>query len=153
MIEESYEEEMLRRLAVPIAEGKIEVIDDLNAYLAALEASFPFIGSKVDWSKVPGAITVLVDEHGVREDIGNDFAFFLKSIVDSQHLDGPIVFAGDGPMEIVFRSSMNDMLSWIPVLSEIPQHRYVFPYPVVSWCAQLSLEGDMDFGYSPLETN
>jgi hypothetical protein len=143
--EPSYNEVLLQHLDVPLRDGRIAVTADVDGLLIALEMAFPFPRNRLDWDRVPGAIRE--GDAGIRN-ASERFVEFMKRLIAEEHLAGTVFVIGDGPVDLAVSGDVRDIVNYLPQLTEAPQHTYVFPFPKVAWCASLSFEGWMDFGYA-----
>ena len=144
--ESSYNELLVDSLKVPLSAGILSITKGVDHLLVALEAAFPFPRNRLDWDSVPGAIRE--GEVGL-PDGSQMFVAFMRRLIDEQHLNGTVFVLGDGLMDLAVSGKVRDVTDYLLPITDAPQHTYVFPFPNVTWCASLSFEGWMDFGYAP----
>jgi hypothetical protein len=145
--------DLLAKLDEPLRQGSLSVNAELGPLLKALEGAFPFPGNRLEWTLVPNTVTEMV---GSTPDGSSDiaesakaFAVFIESMTAQHRLAGTVVVLGDGFVDLAVCGEVSDVTKYLPVIANYPQHTYVFPYPVVSWCASLMMEGYMDFAFAP----
>lgn len=139
-------EDLVLALERPIEEGRIVVLHDVHDLFEVLGRSFPTVGNSIDWKNVPGAVSA---GEIWAEEVEEKFAAFMTSIVKRQGLSGRVYALCDSTDEIAFRGDLADLVPYLRLIAELPEKLYALPDGEVSWCACLSFEGWMDFGYSP----
>lgn len=123
--------------------GRIVLDPTSDQFFTRLARNFPANGSKIYWSRIPGAIGTVLDEDGISGALG-----FTSAIRRRHALAGPAEYAGDSLTEFVIRGDLDDLIGLLPKLLEIPQHHYVAAANG-TWCFCFSMEGDADFGFAP----
>jgi hypothetical protein len=140
-----YFEDLVRRdLATDLREGSISMVPD-EPYYSGLADAFPLTGSRIDWSRVPNAVTsyeVTIDRKEAEA-----FIDFFNEMVAVNQLDGVVVFLGD-QLNFALRLPLEVLRKNLESLVSIPQHCYVL-VDNFAWCMVFSFEGDMAFGYRP----
>ncbi len=153
------EEELLQALQSDINSGSIRVISESQQYADLISQNFPFVGNKIDWSKVPGHTVAQLDwrkgymhaEKSIEklEYIDAIFSFF-DNILRKTHTPDvtDLIVLGDGTMDIALQLPAGILRKHLLDVVELPQHTYIIP-PDVSWCLTYTTEGYMDFGFRP----
>lgn len=108
-----------------------------------LYASFPFLGSKVDWAALPLSIERQDYEQSSQME---SFIEFFNEMRDQFDLSGNVLYLGDDRTDVVLKSSMQVFSEILRTLLDVPQHNY-FIDEKFRWCMCFSFEGDMAFGY------
>jgi len=151
------DQELLEALATPLERGLLTIAEEPTPFLLALEQAFPFEVNRLAWWLVPSAVAETAPHiPGSPKTWAADaraFAGFLDRITGAHGLTGNIAVLGDGFVEVVVLGDVVDIISHIPTIANFPQHTYVFPFPVLSWAAGLSMEGEMHFAYTPPTKN
>lgn len=145
--------DLLAKLDEPLRLGLLSVNAELGPLLKALEGAFPFPGNRLEWTLVPDTVTEMVgsipDGSGDISETAKAFGSFVERMTAQHRLTGKVVVLGDGFVDVAICGEVTDVTRYLPAIADYPQHTYVFPYPVVSWCASLMMEGYMDFAFSP----
>lgn len=151
------DQELLEALSTPLEHGLLTVAEEPTPLLLALEQAFPFEANRLAWWLVPGAVAETAPHiQGAPKTWAADaraFAGFLERIAGAHGLAGNVAVLGDGFVEVAVLGELVDVISHIPIIASFPQHTYVFPFPVVSWAAGLSMEGEMHFAHAPPTNN
>lgn len=148
-----YEQDLLAALGGRFpSQGAFRIDPDAAKYVVRLQAMFPFVGSQIDWEKVPGAVSRSVD--------ASDTAAYRKQtkelISDARRLGGlddetRIIVVGDSQLEVAIELSLRQFEDALDDFLDVPQHTYALA-PDASWCLALTMEGYLDFGRSPGST-
>lgn len=145
--------DLLTKLDEPLRLGLLSVNTELGPLLDALEGAFPFPGNRLEWTLVPNTVTEMVGGAPfASSDIAKSakaFAAFVEKMTAQHLLTGGVVVLGDGFVDLAVCGEVSDVAKYLPAIANYPQHTYVFPYPVVSWCASLMMEGYIDFAFAP----
>ncbi|WP_423067658.1 hypothetical protein [Devosia sp. CN2-171] len=123
--------------------GRIIVEPSTAEFFDRLTGGFPTSSSKIDWSKVPGAIGRLGPVTS-----GDVHISFVSAIRRRHHLVGPVAYAGDALTEMTIRGELDELIPLLPSLLEVPQHHYLAAASG-AWCFCFSFEGNSDFGFAP----
>lgn len=138
-------EEYLETIARPLREGLLRLDQDYGGLLAKIERRFPIVGTTIDWNSVPSAVSSgALGLPNTRQ----QFQLWFSAISEAKELTGQACVVGDGPVEVGVVGSIGEILDKLPDLTNLPQHTYVISYPDCDWCACLSFEGWMDFGFA-----
>lgn len=140
-----FEMQLLQDLHGPLQAGTIAVYADSARYFARLAQCYPVAGSKICWSKVPGAIERRENCPDRQQAAGR--AFF-QQMVALHGLDGHAVYLGDSAIDFALLAPVSVFALHLEALLSIPQHHY-FGAADDAWCMVLSMEGDMAFGLRP----
>lgn len=143
---EMLEESWLGPLNHLIRTGELVLLGNYHSLLDTLEVSFPFCGNTIAWSKVPGAVSA--GEFGKRPS-RDELRRWFEGVVEAYGLKGTACVVGDGPVELGIVGAIDVICAHIYELADLPQHTYLLSYPDMAWCACLSFEGPMHFGFSP----
>lgn len=140
----SFETALLSDLAVAIGAGLIEVIPSSEAIISRVSATFPFVGSKIDWRE----LTCHRHARTEAKNISLDFSNFLVGVCDQVGQEAPAIHIVDGNVVCALRASIWTFQQNLNPILKIPFHHYFFSEDL-SWCVALTMEGDMDFGFAP----
>ncbi|WP_157655781.1 hypothetical protein [Burkholderia ubonensis] len=143
MSENFYESEVRRVLEKDFSSGALQIIGESSEIFKMLAISYPAIGSKIDWSEVPGAILAFEENDSLQVE---KFIGFFDEIVAKYSLVGDVVYVGDSATDFSLKASVEKIRQILPELLDIPQHHY-FVGSDFSWCMCLTMEGDMGFGF------
>ena len=146
MVQNFYEDELRKVLHAAMASGLIREVGESSPFFDELAKAYPALGSKIDWSRVPGAVGR--NEEDNAQQIGQFISFF-DAVVQNAKLVGDVVYVGDSGTDFAFAGSIESMREALPELLAIPQHHYLIG-PACSWCMCFTMEGYMDFGFHPL---
>lgn len=137
---------LLRVLSEPLEHGLISRVADVDPLFDALGRSFPTLGNSIDWKRVPRAISA----GGLwLEDAAEKFSLFVAALVAKEKLTGSAHILCDSVDNAAFGGELDKLLPWLRFIAELGENTYVIPGPEVTWCAHLSFEGWMDFGFAP----
>ena len=115
--------------------------EDPSRVFAEIERRFPVQHSKVDWQRVPGAVS-RPDGHLP----GAPVRFFREAIATSG-LDA-LAYVGDGLTSTSVVAAPADFIAVIEPMLDIPQHHYFFDMQR-GFCISFTMEGDMHYGFPP----
>lgn len=140
-IERELQRELTKALgAAPVTESSSQ------AYFALLQTRFPTLGSKIDWGRVPGALTERVDVLDPAAYRRAGATFFEKIRADHDLLDDlDVVVVGDSAVEMAVHVPVRLMRTCLSLFLDLPQHTYLLPRDG-AWCASFTMEGDLCFG-------
>ncbi|MGJ5176510.1 hypothetical protein ACQR16_31080 [Bradyrhizobium oligotrophicum] len=138
----TYEDDLRQALTGELAAGAIRELADSGVVFGEISKRFPVNGSKIDWTRVAGAIEQCESDPLLQHD---QFVRFFDSVRSSFSLDGPAIYVGDGATSFGLFGSLESFRKVLPAILDIPQHHY-FVGPGYSWCLSLTMEGDMAFG-------
>lgn len=137
-----YEEELIEVITSDVANGQIAIISDSVSYFKNLAAIYPFLGAKIDWALVSGAIELCEGRSGFQEKAFSEFFYEIgKKISQSE----TIIYVGDGLTDFALLSKKDVFGKYLGAIFSIPQHHY-FIGEDFSWCMVFTFEGDMSFG-------
>lgn len=138
------EDELLEQLERDFPDVVVE--RSMFPYARILEARFPFVGSGIDWERVPrGRVRDCLDpERWVEEGV-----LFAVEVLAVERLDRgpPIVAIGDGPIDVALRIPRATLAACLPNLLHMPQHTFVMA-PDGAWCLAFVMSGYFAFGYA-----
>jgi len=140
-----YESELRKVLRVDFKAHHIRDLGDSSPFFAQLNKAYPTYGSKIDWGRVPGSIERVGGEESLH---GEQFIKFFDLIVEKFSLSGDVVYLGDSATDFALAGSLECVRSVLPELLAVPQHHYLVGLGSI-WCACLTMEGEMGFGFSP----
>jgi hypothetical protein len=141
----THNDDLLEAVDTEISNGWIHVAPDSAEFFSKLGAKFPTLDSRIDWSKIPNAVTEYSEN--VEQQL-NDFTSFFNKVVDDYGLQGSVIYAGDGATDSAFILSTNLFKTHIKAFLSIPQHHYVVAENF-AWVMVFTFEGDMGFGFAP----
>jgi hypothetical protein len=141
----TYEEDVRSALKDDFAAGHISEADDSEQVFKELGKTYPVVGSKIDWDKIPGSV---VDFEGCAELQAEKFCEFFDGIRSKFELSGDVIYVGDSATDFSLLGSIDAIRRRLPDLLEVPQHHY-FVGMGCSWCMCLTMEGDMGYGAQP----
>ena len=137
--------QLLFAMKPEIALGKI-VVSDENRIIQAINNSFPFVGSGIDWKNVPGSI----QEESSVDDYFSFARSFLEKAADRIGLEETdvVVVVGDSAMGVALSLTIEDLRKYLDEILLMPQHTYIVS-PDVRWCICFRMEGYVGFGPEP----
>ena len=138
----AYEDEIRQALKAEIDAGRLKEAGAAIDVYRLLTKTYPRSGSKIDWSRVPGAIECSEEDQSRQT---ARFFEFLGEMCTRFRLNGLVLYIGDSLTDFALAASITDMRQALPVLFDVPQHHY-FVGPNASWCMCMTTEGDMAFG-------
>lgn len=139
-----HEEELSKSLGMLFKSGEIREIGNSSTYFNRLAELFPSNGSKIDWCKVDQSVE---DTEPQESKSIPRFIEFFDKICTKFSLSGDIIYIGDSATEFALRLSLETLRKALPEILSIPQHHYIVSEKY-DWCACLTIEGDMGFGFS-----
>lgn len=138
----TYEEDLLFALKQHGLASVVKVEKNGTSYFSALAQSFPYHGSKIDWSKIQGSV------HNHESDIKTQqiaFISFFDNISVRYNLNNEdSLYLGDNLTDFCLSAKISEFRKCLPQILSIPQHHY-FMAENFKWCLVFSMEGDMDF--------
>jgi hypothetical protein len=137
-----YEDKIRRALKSEIDAGRLKEVGAAIDVYRLLTKTYPRSGSKIDWSRVPGAIECAEEDQSRQT---ARFVEFFDKMCAGFGLNGLVLYIGDSLTDFALAASIADMRQALPVLFEVPQHHY-FVGANASWCMCMTMEGDMAFG-------
>ena len=125
-----------------IEKGLIKIIDDEGYYIDLLEKKFPFVGSKIDWNRVPNSTSSKCQGDFIEEGY-----LFFEDCLEKGYilLRENIVIVGDSFMENALETKVENLTNILRLLLKLPQHTYIFDKEC-RWCLSFTMEGYFDFG-------
>lgn len=140
-----YDDELRVALSRELCDLRLREVGDGTAEFSLLAEVFPTLHSRIDWARVPGAITFEVGGDEVEHEVVRRFIVSLQRKYD---LGGPVTFVGDSATGVALQGEIGTFVRVLKVLLEVPQHHY-FVGPGAGWCLCITFEGDVGFGFSP----
>jgi hypothetical protein len=139
----TYEAELRAALSRPVSAGLIQVIPHSDELAGRLSNAFPFRGSKIDWQATGCHLNAWGPS---RDQLATFSAFFSRR---SEHLGREAVayYLNDNQIDCALRASLETFAQNLQSIIEIPGHHY-FVAGDLRWCLALTMEGNIDFGYS-----
>lgn len=126
--------------------GQIAIIDSPEP-MNRLPLRFPFLGSKIDWSRTLDHLTATTSSADSNANM--ERSRFLSQCLAGCNPSTAIFYVNDNALEFTSRWEKSVLLAHSKALfANIPQHHYFFDEQA-NWCICLSSEGFMDFGRSP----
>ena len=120
------------------------VISDLFYYIENINAHFPFVGERINFSKLNNTKFVDSDQENISFDIAN----FIKGLLEEKICsnDDVVIYIGDSLTNNGYEFNLNDILKIAPFLvREIPQHHYLL-FKDFKKIIYISLENEIKFG-------
>lgn len=140
-----YDDDLRVALDGEFSDNRLREVGDGTAEFALLAQAFPTLHSRIDWGRVPGAITFeLADDESAHELIQQ----FIVSLQGKYDLVGPVTFVGDSATGVALQGEIGTFVRILKLLLEVPQHHY-FVGAGARWCLCITFEGDVGFGFSP----
>jgi hypothetical protein len=140
----THNDDLLKAVDDEIRNGWIHVVPDSAPFFSKLGAMFPTLGSRIDWTKIPKAVT----EYSANvEQQPNDFSSFFNRIVADYSLQGHVIYIGDGATDSAFVLPVDLFKTYTKVFFSIPQHHYLVAENF-AWVMVFTFEGDMGFGFT-----
>lgn len=121
-----------------------KVISNTSDYIENINNCFPFVGERIDFSKLNDAEYVKSDQ----ENISYDSIHFIENLIDKKicSKDDVIIYIGDSLTENGYELYLSDLLKIITFLvSEIPQHHYLL-FKDFKKIIYISFEDEIEFG-------
>jgi hypothetical protein len=140
-----FDDEARISLSGEFESGMLRDIGDSTSIFRMLAETYPASGSKVAWSKVPGAIS---ERFCCGDQEVEQFVMFIRGQKLNSMLSTNVTYVGDNATDAAVEGSQDGILSALPKLINVAQHHYLIG-PGCSWCACLTMEGDMHFGFAP----
>ncbi len=137
-----YEDEIRQALKAQIDAGRLKEAGAAIHVYRLLTKTYPRSSSKIDWSRVPGAIECAEEDRSRQT---ARFIEFFDKMCARFALNGLVLYIGDSLTDFALAASIADMRQALPALFDVPQHHY-FVGPNASWCMSMTMEGDMAFG-------
>jgi hypothetical protein len=139
------EDELLEDLRREFPGAEIVVDPTSHEYVDVVQRRFPFLGSKIDWDRVPRSQVRRVSD--VTRFMDEAVAFTLE-VMASERLDREVQIAviGDNAMDVTLRMSPSTFRRCLRTILDMPQHTYVLALDG-AWCLVYTMEGDLCFGY------
>ena len=113
--------------------------EDPSRVFAEIERRFPVQHSKIEWQRVPGAVS-RPDGHLP----GAPVRFFREAISTSGLAS--LAYVGDGLTSTSVVAAPADFLAVIESMLDIPQHHYFFDMQS-GFCISFTMEGDMHYAF------
>ena len=137
---------LLEELNQDIGSGKITVSNNAEVFFDEVTHRFPLEGSKIAWATMPDCISRTINY----DDYNNSITDFFELVVVAAGLSSAdsIIVIGDSALDVALSMSIGILRKHLINIVEMPQHTYVLPKNA-DWCACYTLEGFMDFGFSP----
>ena len=137
-----YQDEIRQALKPELDAGHLRELGHAADMFALLTKTYPAIGSKIDWKRIPGAIERIETDQFVQS---ARFAEFFDEMCALFALKDPVIYVGDSATDFSLAGSISSIRRILPMLLQIPQHHY-FVGPNGSWVMCMTMEGDMGFG-------
>ncbi len=141
------EQELLDNLVARVGRGEVEILpkEESEGVTRKLEASFPFVGSKIAWGRVKHHLSE--STQGGRktiEAVARDLVARLnESALVGENEDVYII--GDSAVDSVLLMKWRAFRESIDIFVSLPQHTYVVDTGA-HWCVALTIEGYADWG-------
>lgn len=140
-----YEEELRQVLWSEFELRCVRELGGASPVFERLMEVFPVSGSRIDWRRVSGSLVDTEEEVDLQ---AGRFIDFLGGAIRKFGLSGDIIYVGDSATEFALGVALDCVARVLPALLAVPQHHYLIG-PGFAWCACLTMEGDMGFGFSP----
>jgi hypothetical protein len=140
-----FDHEARINLSTEFKSGSLRHINDSTSIFRLMAEIYPASGSKIAWSNVPGAIS---DRARCGDQEVEQFITFIRALKLTSTLTTDVTYVGDSATDAAVEGSLDGILAALPKLINVAQHHYLIG-PRGAWCACLSMEGDMDFGFAP----
>jgi len=140
-----FEEQLIKDLHNEVIAGELLIEPESIEYFSRLAELYPVLGSKIQWSEVPGAIELKEESANLQL---SAFSAFFKKMVEIHRLKGRVIYIGDSAINFSLLSSVDVFVKHLDAIFSIPQHHY-FIAEDYSWCLVFTMEGDMSFGLPP----
>ncbi|WP_191487520.1 hypothetical protein [Pseudomonas sp. FEN] len=138
-----YDEEFITWLDREKITYKIINPKEHDELIFSIKRNFPFSGSKIEWSKIENPLNFN------EKNKDNAFSKIAQKSIESAR---EIIFIGDSLTHFGYKIKNTDISLALAEIFEIPQHSYIFPQDL-SWIACFSMEGDINIGESPSNTD
>jgi hypothetical protein len=141
----TFAEALLSDLDEAIRSGEVTVEASSDRYFAQLQSTFPVLGSKIAWSKVPGAL----EEVAAPDAYIEDCLRFYDRVLGEYALHGTCVVIGDSQVDFSLVTTVQRSRDYLARILAIPQHHYIVSAGF-TWCIAFTMEGEMAFGFAPV---
>ncbi|TWP23463.1 hypothetical protein ETU10_06970 [Apibacter muscae] len=112
-------------------------------YYNLINNKFPFVGSKIDFSKLKDT---QYKKLSIKNKIGDCIEFIDEVLqIDRIDLNQDVIYLGDSLTENVYSFSLKNLDKIIPYILDIPQHHYILSEKM-EWCIYISFENYIEFG-------
>lgn len=139
-----FEDQLRRSLASEFESGELRDVGSSVPVFERLMQSYPTKGSKIDWERVPNAVGTTEEDQAQQ---AGSFTGFFDEVCRTFQLSGYVIYVGDSATDFAVEGTLDSMRGALPEMLAIPQHHY-FVDSQFAWCACLTMEGEMDFGYA-----
>jgi hypothetical protein len=142
---ESPLDELLASIKPLVRDGAIELIEAEDLYIDLIERNFPFVGSKIDWVQVPGAIIISARA----QFFVSDCLEFLQEQLTANNISpsASVAVVGDSAMDFAIATKAQYLPALMANVFDLPQHTYVVATSG-EWCMAFTMEGEVAFGRS-----
>lgn len=123
---------------------KYTIISDQTCYVENINRYFPFLGERIDFSKLNN--TKFVDSN--QKSISCDVIRFIKELIDERicSKNEVVIYIGDNLTNNCYEFHLNDLLTIIPfMVNEIPEHHYLL-FMDFKKIIYISFEDEIKFG-------
>lgn len=100
-----HDDELRAKLSAHVAEGLVSMGLDSEA-VEKLGGLYPFLGDRIDWSKLPLHAHDMVEN---KRDPVDRFMSFFRAQAAEYNLEGPVLYAGDGGTSLAVTADMDSM--------------------------------------------
>lgn len=136
-----YDTEFISSVKEILDKNNIEIVD-ADFYIEKINEIFPFIGSKIDFSKLKKNKYIVLEKKILEEATS-----FINSIIQENKLDlrEHLIYVGDGLTGKAYKFYLRDLTNILPYILDIPQHHYIISEKY-SWGLNISFENEISFG-------
>ena len=137
---------LLDQMNQDLLSGNIVVSDDSHLFFDKITRHFPLEGSKIAWARTLGHIGQMIDY----DNYENSVTRFSNLFVSAAELTNNdiVVVVGDSALDVSLTMPIDLLCKYLINIVGLPQHTYLMSRDAY-WCACYTLEGSMDFGFSP----
>ena len=151
-----YEQQLLAKLAEPIADGRIAIVREIEPLVKGLAQRFPILVNRINWQAVPGAEALDAPPERATSSFqlvepATELRAFWERMRRVHNIDddAEIIVFGDALLDVALRLSVRSFTQYLVEILRIPHHTYVFPSDW-SWCFNYTMEDDANFGTPPV---
>ena len=125
------------------------LIDSPNEIVDKIASSFDWIGSKIDWGKTKNHRHLnLVGSDDDSLSLIKEFIIKNMDINHAISVSQGICYINDSSIDFCVYITSSQFDEWLEfAYNNIPQHHYYFD-EAQGWCLVITMEGNVDFGFS-----
>ncbi|MDN6860455.1 hypothetical protein QO207_28015 [Pseudomonas sp. CAN2814] len=139
----TYDDDLRSALAAYYAGGLLAEGGRADEVFREIGEMFPFVGSKIKWAMANDVVQSKVSgEMAVAESVD-----FFCEVTKWMPEDEIVTYVGDSATTFSITGRLSVFWQAVHLIVDVPQHHY-FLGRSSGWCVSLTMEGDMNFGFS-----